>query len=316
MCFCTRPIHPHPCACRIPTQPPPDWTPAFTTSQPTSFPQFQLFPKEIRDQIWRLSLQPRLIDAHLELWNYSLGGPVPENVGAPRLYRAGPWHAPLPSTFHACRESRAAVQPLYKPFFGSDSFYIAEGTVVNFDVDILYCANKKFKYAGWKRYDPMAPLPSRISADRFVPSQLAWDEKVVSEVTSLAIYRSELGIMDPSFNKWEDALVALRKFPRLREIILIDPEILEGHGSRDFDPDVWCWPSVTGFKGPVELMEAEKWQPSDCKEAAIMTNQFLQVNVFKAWLKKAAFSANDRWEAPKIKYYRAVRWRNGSKFSR
>jgi hypothetical protein len=66
----------------------------------------------------------------------------------------------------------------------------------------------------------------------------------------------------------------------------------------------------------VELMEAEKWQPSDCKEAAIMTNQFLQVNVFKAWLKKAAFSANDRWETPEIKYYRAVRWRNGSKISR
>jgi hypothetical protein len=101
----------------------------------------------------------------------------------------------------------------------------------------------------------------------------------------------------------------------LREIILIDPEILEGHGSRDFDPYVWCWPAVGGFKGPVELMEAEKWQPSDCKETAIMTNEFLQVNVAKAWLKKAELSAEEKWEAPEIKYYWAVRWRNGSKVS-
>jgi hypothetical protein len=305
MCFCTMPTHPHTCTCSFHARPPPSWTPAFTTSQPTSFPQFQLFPKEIRDQIWRLSVQPRLIDAHLELWNYSLRRPVAEHQGTARRFRAVPWRAPLPSTFHACRESRAAVQSLYKPFFGSDNFYIAEGTVINFDVDILYCANKRFK-----------PGPSRIGdADRFVPSQLAWDEKLVSKVTSFAIYRSELEIMDPSFNKWEYALVALRKFPRLREIILIDPEILEGHGSRDFDPDGWCGPAVTRYNGPVELMEAEKWQPSDCKETAIMTNEFLQVNLFKAWLKKAKLSATDGWEAPEIKYYRAVRWRNGSKIS-
>ena len=87
-----------------------------------------------------------------------------------------------------------------------------QGPVINFGLDILYCANKRFKPG----------LPRIRDADRFVPSQLVCDKKLVSEATSFVIYPSEREIMNPSFHKWEYALVVLQKFSLLREIILTD----------------------------------------------------------------------------------------------
>ena len=41
-----------------------------------------------------------------------------------------------------------------------------------------------------------------------------------------------------------------------------------------------------------------------------MTDEFLRMNLIKAWLKKAELSGTDGWEASEIKYYQTVRWRN------
>lgn len=219
--------------------------------------------------------------------------------------------SPLPSTFYVCREARGEVKRFYVPFHGSDSFYVAPGTMINFELDILYCASQLFNHEVWKKaYEPSI----RFFENQFVPFRLAWDEEVVSKVTRLAMPRTELNIMDPNFLDSCDAVEGLRKFPMLREIILIEPEHLEGHGLRSWTCESFCGdPIPMRFKGPVELVNKESWQPSDFKESAIMTNEFLQVSLVTAWLGKAEARAADGWKAPAITYCGSIRWRDGSK---
>ena len=293
-------------------RPMPRLTPAWSPSPPASFPHFRLLPLEIRRQIWRLSLRPRIIDARLKSWDWTTRRPLPIEPAFDN--GLAPVRAPLPSQFHVCREARDEVQRLYNTIEDSSTFYVAQETKINFDLDILYCATILYDHNVLGR-DPSLLASPDAPANWFVPCRLAWDENVVSKVMRLAIVRTELHILDPCMRQVYSAVEGLQKFPSLREIILIEPEILEGHGVRLWEWGTYCRDSSSRckFKGPVEFVEPEKWQRIGGKETALMTMEYSQMHKAMRWLRDAEAEAVSGWRAPDITYYGSVRWKDGSK---
>lgn len=265
-----------------------------------AFHQFPLLPTEIRCQIWKLSLAPRIIDASLimwdrytdDLWDYGLP----------------PVMAALPPQFHACQESRREVSPLYCSFEPVHMFYVAKGTFINFNLDILYCADELFRFVGPHDNNPD---PAR-TVSNLVPSRLSWNGDTVSQVTKLAIVSNELKGLDRS--NWQDLVVeGLKGFRSLREIVLFDREILEGLDPTFRDADPHGRRRTTNFKGPVEFMEEERWEANIETGTGTVADEFAWVLRARERLRMAELEDVDGWKAPEItRYYRsAIRWKNG-----
>jgi len=286
----------------------PGWNPVMRSSTgptpPIRFLLFQDFPEEIRRQIWRHSLPSRLIDVRLKAWHSD--GRRPSSIDQFPRKLPKPCRIPLPPQFRVCRESRSEVQSLYRPFPGGPTFTVAEGVLVNFDVDTLYCADKLFDLKFWRYFQHPAHPEGYYFPDRFLPSRLAYDEDVIKNVTRLAIPLSEFEILNPRIASIHDVVGALQEFPKLRELILVDAEFYEGWGlqglMRGWTPD----PGAS--EGVPELAEVDDlWQPNDNKEQAIMTGNFLQFNIAASKLRNV-----EGWTTPEIKYAWVVRRKHSS----
>ncbi|KAK0102580.1 hypothetical protein ONS95_006190 [Cadophora gregata] len=100
-----------------------------TNAITTKFTVFPKLPLEIRQMIWVLSLEPRIIEICIG--------------DASDFYSK----AKLPAALQVSKESRGTVNSQYSLCFGSTS-YPAQ-TLFNFNLDTLYFDRSKAEYAGW-----------------------------------------------------------------------------------------------------------------------------------------------------------------------
>jgi hypothetical protein len=87
-----------------------------------------------------MSLQPRLINIRLRPVIRPDGKLLPSPL---KRILPAPYKTPLPSSFRICQESRNEVTPQYQLLDGT-TFYAAEGTMVNLEIDIVYCPDELF----------------------------------------------------------------------------------------------------------------------------------------------------------------------------
>ena len=275
-----------------------------TPSTSTAFPQFRLLPKEIRLQIWRMSLTPRIIDTNFARWDVTEQESIPDPEG-------GVWFepvlSPVPPQFHACQESRSEVLPIYSCLEPPSAYCFAKGTVMNFDLDVLYCGNGMFfpEMFDTLRIIPRPDREGTIHGSPFKP----WGEEVVERITRLAILSTEIKGIARDIVADNVAMFSLNGFRNLREIILFDFEVLEGSGPRS-DYRKPRYPSThrpDRFKGPVEFVEAENWETNE--------EQISLLQRAKEQLKKDEWRYGYRWPAPEILEHHGytIRKKNGTK---
>lgn len=202
---------------------------AFLRSQkPKTFHLFPRLPSELRRKIWTMSLQPRLIDIRLRALNREDGKAWP----TPQLdcVLPAPYKSPLPSIFHVCQESRGEIISQYHPLIGI-SFHAAEGTLVNPELDTVYCPDELFNVE-----DQIMPKtavgPDYYFPDRSVLFRLALDGTFAEQVTSLAISAKSLKAMG---TMTENMIPVLKKYKNLRNLFLVGDV---GSGGRRED---WSW---------------------------------------------------------------------------
>ncbi|TGO11856.1 hypothetical protein BTUL_0100g00360 [Botrytis tulipae] len=118
--------------------------------------RFTLFPKlpiEIRDEIWRLTVEPRIVEVR------------------PKLDIQDGFYstAPLPAVLTVCRDSKRAVLPLYPQYFDGATF--VSGIPFNAKIDTLYL--------DWKLHEHLTIFLSSISVEEAEKIQfLAMDQYI------------------------------------------------------------------------------------------------------------------------------------------
>jgi hypothetical protein len=196
----------------------------------TTFYLFPSLPSELRLKIWRCSLQPRIIDVRLRPALYPNGKPMPsppEELALPPPYKA-----PLPITFHVCRESRNEAKEYYQSFDGL-TFRPASGTLINLELDTVYCPEMFFDVA-----DQILPKSVVGDAyyfpDRSMLFRLAMDRDFAEKVRSLAV--PAVGLKAQG-TMTENMIPVLRKYKNLRELIVVGGD--ESGGNDSYPPQQW-----------------------------------------------------------------------------
>ena len=195
----------------------------------TTFALFPDLPSELRLKIWRFSLQPRLIDVRLRPAFRPNGKPLPspEELALPPPYKA-----PLPTAFRICRESRNEVKEFYHPFDGI-TFRPAAGTLVNLELDTIYCPEMFFDVA-----DQILPK-SAVGEDYYYPDRsmlfrLAMDSDFAEKVKSLAVPAVGLKAQGAMT---ENMIPVLRKYKNLKELTVVGAD--ESGGNESWAPQDW-----------------------------------------------------------------------------
>jgi len=265
------------------------------------FHSFPRLPSELRLKIWRLSLQPRIIDIRLREVTRPSGKPLPSPP--PELILPAPYKSPFPTAFHVCRESRNEALSTYHPFSGT-TFSPAAGTLINLELDTVYCPDELFNVV-----DQIMPKtvvgPDYYFPDRSVLFRLAMDEAFAENVTSLAISAIGLKAMG---TMTENMIPVLRRYRNLRELFLVggresggqviegtqdwrgEPRLLPGRPCPDGECTFWLYM----FAGLV---------PVD-----VMSWQVRLVEDLRYELMDEGFEGD--WKPPKFKFMESRRYRN------
>jgi len=197
---------------------------------PKKFHPFPRLPLELRLKIWKSTLEPRIIDIRLRpatrLGEKELPAPPPERILPPQF------KAPLPIAFHICKESREEASSYYHPFNGT-TFFSAPGTLINPEIDTVYCPDELFNV-----HDQIMPKtvvgPNYYFPDRSVLFRLAMDETFAENVRSLAISAIGLKAMG---TMTENMIPVLRKYKNLETLFLVGAE--ESGGRHIDESDEW-----------------------------------------------------------------------------
>lgn len=259
-------------------------------------------PAELRLRIWILTLQPRIIDTRLKSGNYPSGKPLPgppSEIVLPPIYKS-----PLPTAFHICQESRHEIKPSYV-IFNEETLYAANGTLVNFEIDTIFCPDLLFNVE-----DQILPKsivgPQFYFPDRSVLFRMAMSTNFADNVTSLAISAVGLKAMGTMS---ENMIPALRKYRKLRELFLVGPAESGGH-TIDL-PEDWTRGEPRLLPGrPCPDGESSFWlhmyaglSPVDCT-----TWQSRPVEDLQYELKDAV--SDESWKPPEFKFKEGRRYKN------
>ncbi|CZR62714.1 uncharacterized protein PAC_12611 [Phialocephala subalpina] len=193
---------------------------SLASSADQTFHAFNLLPTEVRQIIWRFSLQPRLVELH-SWW-------VDEKC---HYYS----RAALPSAFHVCWDSMNAVIPLYVHNFSKEQRYLVH---FNPSLDTLYIDNL-FE-------DHLLDFLEGLNND---------DNKSMAKVEAIAI--PEYGVIDFDFDfeyaeeyrYWKRVRKAMECIDGLRDIIIVnDVSTYRKWSSRAMqrDEDERMWSERTG----------------------------------------------------------------------
>lgn len=279
---------------------------AILRSHPSrTFHPFQCLPSELRSRVWRLSLEPRLIDIRLK--EVSLRGgkllpsPPPERPLPP------PYKSPVPTIFHVCQESRHDVISKYCPFDGT-TFRPAEGTLINLEIDTVYCPDELFNLE-----DQIMPKtvvgPNYYFPDRSVLFRLAMDRTFAENVTSLAISAISLKAMG---TMTENMIPALQKFRALKELILVGGP--ESGGLDSIQLQDWA--------GEPRLMPGRPCPDGECSFWLYMFAGLVPVDV-RTWqempVEDLRYVLMDdvcdcEWKPPEFKFGECRRYRNWNSY--
>jgi hypothetical protein len=272
--------------------------------QTPSLKTFYLFsnlPSELRVKIWRFSLQPRLIDVRLKSAFHPNGKPMPsppEELALPQPYKA-----PLPTTFHVCHESRTEVKELYHPF-DATTFSPASGTLINLDLDTVYCPEMFFdvteqilpkSVVGDKYYYP----------DRSLLFRLAMDRDFAEMVRFLAV--PAVGLKAQG-TMTENMIPVVQKFKKLRELIVVGTD--ESGGNNFYAPQEW--------DGEPRLMPGRPCPDGECTFWLHMFAGLVPVDVQTWQIKPAELlryelmdeGIPEEWRPPQFRFSECRRYRD------
>lgn len=271
------------------------------TAPHTTFYPFPNLPSELRLKIWRFSLQPRLIEVRLRPAFRPNGKELPsppEELALPPPYKA-----PVPSTFHVCRESRNEVKEFYQPFDGI-TFRPTSGTLINAALDTVYCPEMFFDVT-----DQILPKSVVGDAyyfpDRSVLFRLAMDREFAEIVKSLAV--PAVGLKAQG-TMTENMIPVLRKYKNLRELIVVGTGKCDGNDSHA--PQEW--------DGEPRLLPGRPCPDGECTFWLHMFAGLVPVDV-QTWQIKPVGSLRyelmdegipDGWRPPQFKFSECRRYRD------
>jgi len=236
------------------------------------FPQFAFLPEELRRYIWRLSLQPRIIETYLHDPCHS------------RPKKAHPYFTQIPATLRVSVESRSETRPFYKNC-GGRTYYAAEGSLINPLIDTLHCSRIPIK----KRFSNDNSVQSATARERLRHEMFC--EVLSTGVTSLAIplnfFASEGGWIQAHWvkgdEKWPSKAVdVVRQHGTLRELILTQaieedgldgmPWGLEPHGFKTCSPGRRYVASLRDVISMFEQAEAKsaQWNAPEIRHASVL----------------------------------------------
>lgn len=165
--------------------------------------RFTLFPKlpiEVRDEIWRMTLEPRLVEVRPKSGKCE-GFNSPKSDKYEGFYAA----APLPIVLTVCQDSRRAVLPLYPKCFGG--LVIPPQIRINFELDTLFL--------DWKLQERLAQFLLLISVQEAekirylaIDQYIRWG-RFSSNITN-------------QFFQWNITLYSLQRCPRQHDGIYLD----------------------------------------------------------------------------------------------